>query len=188
MFWSAILPFKITVAMTVIVVVMATVLSPRWRVRRSRMLAWSLLIACLAFVPSCVMIQAAVDLVRFGEFHYDEFDDIHDWRVERYLPDAARDITLVKSGSGFLARFTIDQASLDDWNARMWKLYEAEIGRPRPAEDDVLGDPDRKFDELGWQQLQDFVEYAGPYELDWGGPSIWYSPTEQLAYEWCGYW
>jgi hypothetical protein len=40
--------------------------------------------------------MAVTDEQRFGVFEYTSFDDVNDFRVERYLPTAATDITIDK--------------------------------------------------------------------------------------------
>ncbi len=47
-------------------------------------------------IPSCVGIMAILDAQRFGTFQCNSGSEVNDFRVERYLPAKARNISLKK--------------------------------------------------------------------------------------------
>ena len=111
MLWPLVLPFKITFWVLAGLVATATVFAPVAKCRRSRTLLVSLLAAALLFVPSCSAVMAVIDANRFGLFQVASFDEMDDFRVRRYLPPEARDITIEKQAAGYRARFKISNSS-----------------------------------------------------------------------------
>jgi hypothetical protein len=132
-----------------------------------------------------------LDHYRFGEFEYQDFDSVNDFRVERYLPEAATNITVDKRPGGFRAKFTISRASLDQWFEQVWKDKGKNSARPADAlKVKRLIDRDefnREFGDLGWAP-PDAIEYKGPRKSNWAGFTIWHSPSENMGYERAGYW
>ncbi len=112
MLWPIVLPLKVTFSLFVGIVVVATASATVFKWKRTKTLLISTIIAILAFVPSLAEIQSVIDARRFGVFDIPDFDGIDDFRVERYLPPAARGITIDKTRMGYRARFTITQAEL----------------------------------------------------------------------------
>ena len=93
MLWSIILPLQITACFWLLFIGIVWFLTRRRRQRWPYM-ALAVCASALMFIPSLVGIARAVDHFRFGVFHYHDFTAINDWRVERYLPPAATDITI----------------------------------------------------------------------------------------------
>lgn len=96
MLWSMILPFQITACLWMAAIVCAGWFAPKFGYERARSVLLTMFLAMFLFVPSCASVKFLVDPFRFGIFHYSNFDSINDWRVERYFPEAATDITLEK--------------------------------------------------------------------------------------------
>jgi hypothetical protein len=92
MLWSAVLPIVVTFWALVVAMVGATVAAPRVGWRRGRTFAWGLVLAVVAFVPSCTVVMHAANAVRLGVGHYDNVDAIWDLRFRRWLPESASDI------------------------------------------------------------------------------------------------
>jgi len=192
MLWPLILPFKITAAVLVAVIAILSLAAPRFKWRRGPVFFYSCLVGIVGFVPSCGAIMSVIDSQRFGTFEHATFAEVNDFRVERYLPPAAREITLRKHGTGFRAKFSIAQSDLDTYLNTMWNKYaihsttrrgEMESDRPLSADshDDMFGD-------LGWEHLPDAIEYCGPQGQNGAGFTIWFSPSAEIAYERAGYW
>jgi hypothetical protein len=150
MFWTIVAPFFTTCALAVVAIVAATTLAPRWRARREWACLATTALAIVLFVPSCLAIELGMNTLRFGVFRYESGRDIGDWRVERYMPGAAREITLMKYPAGFDAEFHIARADLEGWLDEQWALHRASAdanfhgaappvrGEPRPIEPDMI--------------------------------------------------
>jgi hypothetical protein len=91
------------VSLIVIVTVVAVV--KNWKPGLAFFLASS--VAFIAFIPSCNGIMSMLDARRFGVFQYATFGDVRDFLVERYLPKAAKAITLEKTAMGHRAKYSI---------------------------------------------------------------------------------
>ncbi len=123
MLWPIILPLKITFWLCAGIVAVATASAPLLKWKRTKTLLISTIIVVLAFVPTCAAVKSVVDTHRFGVFDIPDFANVDDVRVERYLPPAARRITLDKTPMGYRARFTITQAELDEWLDGVWAQF-----------------------------------------------------------------
>jgi len=120
MFWPVILPFQVTCWVLLLFVVLSTVLAPIVKWKRVSMFAVSVLLGCVGFIPSCVAVEVVIDSQRFGDFYYKSGSEVNDFRVERYLPPAARNIHLYQGGGGFCAKYTISKADFLSYFDRLW--------------------------------------------------------------------
>lgn len=192
MLWPVVLPFQITACVFVAVVVCATILAPIIKWKRLKTFLGVSIFSMLAFVPSCAGIMHVIDAQRFGVFEYATFGDVNDFRVERYLPPVARDITLDKYAQGFRARFTITQAELDAFLDQLWDKYGERSAVPRGGmwsmEIVDANAHELYYGDLDWSHLENATESFGPSAANGAGFSIWYSAAEQLAYQRAGYW
>jgi hypothetical protein len=192
MLWPIVLPAEVTFVVLAVLVAAATVLAPRFRATRGGTLALSTLTALLVFLPSCTVVMNLLDRHRFGVFSYADFAAVDDFRVERFLPEAATEITVEKYPQGYRAKFHIGQQSLDEWFEQVWKKYGSLSSTAR-----VPVDPGRKvetkyvesrFDKLNWPIPADLVEYEGPRAANGAGFTLWYSVSEGVAFQHAGYW
>jgi hypothetical protein len=206
MFWTIVAPFFTTCALAVVAVVAATTLAPRWRARRERACLATTALAIVLFVPSCLAIELGMNTLRFGVFRYESGRDIGDWRVERYMPGAAREITLMKYPAGFDAEFHIARADLEGWLDEQWALHRASAdanfhgaappirGEPRPIEPDMIdlhlpGRPDGGLVlSEEWPRVTDAIEFEGPRKPNGAGVTFLYSPSRELCFARAGYW
>ncbi len=188
MFWSAILPFQITAVLWAIIIVAITYYAPKLGRKRVSTARLSITLAFLMFIPSCMVIETVVAPLRFGVFHYDSFEQVNDWRVERYLPEPATDITLEKPAhtNGFRAKFSIGKVALENWLDATWDQASGYAIDSREEAQKVASSPD--FDDLGWPPLADAVRYEGPRKSNYAGFTIWFSESDEIAYEDAGYW
>lgn len=192
MLWPLILPFKITAAVFAVAIAILTLAAPRFQWRREPVFFYSFIVGIVAFAPSCAGIMSVIDSQRFGIFEYSTFADVKDFRVERYLPPAARDITLNKYGQGFRARFTISQAELDAELNAAWKEYgdrsATKRGGLRTQNPVSASSHEYNFGELDWPYISDMKEHHGPRAANGAGFTLWYSPSMEIAYERADYW
>ncbi len=59
MFWPLVLPAKMTSWLLAALILIATIAAPRFRKKRGRVFAWSILLVLTLFIPACIAIQAA---------------------------------------------------------------------------------------------------------------------------------
>ena len=151
-----------------------------------------MLLGVVGFIPSCTEIMKIIDAKRFGVFSYASFKDVSDFRVERYLPPDATQITLDKYPQGFRARFTISKEQLDSYLDELWDRYGAysavKRGKMFSMDRMDLESHSQRFGDLSWAHLKDATEYFSPTAANGAGFSVWYRPTEGIAYERAGYW
>ncbi len=192
MLWTLILPIQITACVMACAIVCMTLAAPLAKQRRLPTCLVACSLGLVAFVPSCAGVMKIVDARRFGLFTYETVADVRDFRVERCLPPTARNITLHKQAQGFRARYTISEAELESYLDDLWVRFghssmihrgESLNGKDVPEEchRQVYGD-------LGWPHLPDAVAFSGPSAVNGAGFSVWFSPSEQTAYELAGYW
>jgi hypothetical protein len=192
MLWPLVLPIEIAFWLIAGIVIATTLLaSPlKWNRRKTFLVAASL--GIVAFVPSCAAIMSVLDKHRFGVFQCSTFGEVDDFRVERYLPPTARDITLDKYAAGFRARYRIREDELQAYLDDLWARYgDRSTTTRRELQNDPIADPETfnlHFGDLGWPPLAKAKEYQGPVAGNGAGFSIWYSKSEGIAYERAGYW
>ena len=191
MFWPLVLPVQITFWLVTSIVLLATVFAPALKWKRAKTFGIASLIGCLAFVPSCAGIITILDSQRFGVFEYDAYSDVDDFRIERYLPTAAKNITLEKFASGHRARYSISQLELTDFLDDLWNDH----GRFSAISRDELCDGEsitadtfqHSFADLGWPPFN-AIEYHSPVQGDGGGATYYFDPSTGTTYHRAGYW
>ncbi|WP_145247185.1 hypothetical protein [Aeoliella mucimassa] len=182
---------RLTFVVLVALVCLATMFAPRWNRKRKSMFSLAVAVACVAFIPSCVLIQVAIDKVRFGEFEYSSAADIHDRRVDGWMPRQASNIRLFKHAGGFQAKYQIEQAELEAFIDREWKEWgrysvvsrsDIEQGRfVSTMREDFRYPPETGSD-------TPLKTYSSPVAADGAGFTIWYDPETATAYQEAGYW
>jgi hypothetical protein len=192
MFWPIVLPFKITFWLFTGILATATLLAPLLKQKRGKLFLITALLGSVAFVPSCAAIMTLLDKHRFGVFQYSTFDEVNDFRVERYLPPASTDITIDKSTMGFRAKFHIKERDLVAYLDDLWARYgdRSTIARTELQNEAPTSPEEFKlnFGDLGWPPLANAIEYRGPVAPNGAGFAIWFSKAESIAYERAGYW
>ena len=192
MLWPIVLPFLITLGFLAVLVVVLTMIAPVFRWKRGPTLAISVVLACVLFIPSCTGIMRFVDTQRFGLFDYKAYADVGDFRVERFLPPEAHDITLHKAASGHRAKYAISETDLTEYVDGLWNRYgeqstilRDEFGEGKPVAAEVF---EQEFGDLGWSPLEDSVTFHSPVEDDGGGATYYYDRKTGTAYHEAGYW
>ncbi|TWU22966.1 hypothetical protein Pla52o_24990 [Novipirellula galeiformis] len=133
-----------------------------------------------------------LDTKRFGVFDYETFDEVDDFRVERYLPPDATNITVDKYAQGFRARFKISQTNLDAYLDQVWRSYgdQSVVERGEMSAMRVVDEEshDLYYGDLGWAHLGDATEVYGPMARNGAGFTVWFSPSKGIAYQRGSYW
>ena len=193
MLWPVIVPFKIAFWSLTALVAFAVVIAPLLKWKTSKTFLVSTLLALVAFVPSCTGIMYVVDGMRFGNFEYATFADVKDFRAERYLPRSAAKIKMQKHANGYRAQYLISDASFHAYLDSLWNEYgkysvvkRGEMsGDGEPASREEL---EHVFSDLGWNPLENAIEYYSPTEADGGGATYYYDASDGVAYQRTGYW
>ncbi len=192
MLWPLILPFKIAFWLLAGLVAIVTILAPSLKWKRGKTFAIALLLAIVAFIPSCTGIMAIVDSQRFGLFQYDSFAQVNDERIERYLPTQARNITLEKYAAGHRARYSISESDLMAYVDGLWDQYGEYSATERDDLDDGAKVSPESFDlyfgDLGWPVLENAIELNSPREGDGGGATYFLDRSGGTVYHFAGYW
>ncbi|TWU55340.1 hypothetical protein [Rubripirellula reticaptiva] len=192
MLWPIILPLKITLWVLAGFIVTAVVVAPLFKWRRGKVAFVSLLVALLAFIPVCAGIGSVLDSNRFGVFDYETYAEVQDFRIERYLPPEARDITIDKYAMGYRARYTIKLDELAAYLDESWAEADGRSAVPR----DQLGDGDSvaserfgySFDGLDWGVPADALHFHSPVQSDGGGADYYFDPQTNIVLQHAGYW
>ncbi len=193
MFWNLVLPLRITFWTLIALVVVSTAIAPVLNWKRAKTFLIALVLALVAFIPSCTGIMYLIDNAQFGYFEYNTFEDVKDFRVERLLPTTASQIKMYKRSNGYRAKYAISEADLHAFLDNLWKQY----GRNSPVQrDTLLGEvttvsSDKLhlvFSELGWSMLTEAVEYHSPSEADGGSATYYFDASVGIVYQQTGYW
>lgn len=192
MLWPIVLPFQLTSLIMVVAVVTVTIFAAAkgWKPGLAFLLAST--VAFIAFIPSCTGIMLFLDARRFGVFQYASYDDVRDFRVERYLPPAAKAITLEKTAMGHRAKYSITETELREYIDQFWNKFGHLSAVPRgdSTERDTAR-PDefeRWFKDLGWPSPKHAICFHSPTEADGGGAIYFFDPDSGTAFHRAGYW
>ena len=193
MLWPLELSFKITFWSLVAIVVSATAIAPQFKWRRAKTVLISSTLAAIAFVPSCTGIMYLVDQTRFGYFEYMAFDEVKDFRVERYLPTAAKRIKIHKHANGYRAQYKISDGDFHSYLDGLWQQY-GQYSAVKRGEMSGEGSPvsqeefDLVFSDLDWKRPTGAIKYHSPSEADGGGATYYFDAGAGVAYQRTGYW
>lgn len=193
MFWPLILPFQITCGvLSVAVFVLTALASPKIWGRLKTFVIYSA-VAILAFVPSCTGIMVAVDAIRFGDFRYASYDDIPDFRSQRYLPELAVDIRMRKHSNGYRARYKLSGNEFQAYLNELWQKYGEFSAVPRRefADEEKSVDPkvfQVTFGDLGWDCSSEGIIYHSPSEGDGGGATYYVDANAGVVFQRTGFW
>lgn len=193
MFWPLQLPFLLTVTLMAALLATATYHAPRLKTSRARALTLGALLALLAFIPACSGIGFVVDRFRFGAFSYADFADVNDFRVQRFLPPAARDITVKKHASGFIAKYRIYEPELSAFLDELWAQHGAQSSLQRNELSPGAASDEQQhqvnFDsQVNWPFIPGMKIHPGPVAPTGASFTIWYSAGAGIAYQRAAYW
>ena len=191
MLWSLVLPVQVAFFCSIGVVVLAFYVARRNG--KSRLVAANLgiLIAGIAFFPLCILAHYSTSPFRFGRFQAADTDSVRLARVREYLPSDATEIDMITTKHHHHVRFRVAKGQLNAWMNRLWDS----AGQHSPmswteAAFGVVskGDDDPELVGLGMDPNADFMHFEGPYQRDWGGPTLWYDSESETAWQYVGYW
>ena len=195
MFWTVVLPFKITFWLLAAMLLVVTLLAPRFTWRRTRTFLIGSLIAVVGFVPSLIGVHTVVNAFRFGHFQHASFSEVNDFRIERWLPPDATDISLFKNhgGNGYRARFTINEDQLIEYLDELWQAHahHSAIQRHEFTDDGKETSGSGHFGEfqrLGWNPKPGAIIYYSPVEGDGGGATYYHDRSSGITLQRAVYW
>ena len=133
-----------------------------------------------------------LDARRFGVFQYATYGEVQDFRVERYLPDSARSITVEKTAMGHRAKYSITEGELREYMDRLWNECgeRSAIARKNFNEGEVVK-PDEmeyQFKDLGWRSFTKAIRFHSTVQGDGGGAEYFFDEVSSTAYHRAGYW
>ena len=189
--WHLVLPFKITFWTLGIALGIVVLAAPILKRKRARIFLWGFPMVLVAFIPSCSVIMHFMDQSRFGVFEYDVTQTVGDPLVERYLPPAARELTVDRFAHGYRARYLIEAEFQENWFDAVWEEFGeySKEGKTSPAFITLTkADFDREFGGLGWPRPTEVVFYQGPIAGNGAGFAIWFDAETGFAYESASHW
>lgn len=184
------LPFQITAGLMLALVGLCTFSAMALKWKPALVFFGTSSLAMVAFIPACTGIMHVIDTQRFGMFSYASYSQVQDFRIERYLPDLARGITLEKTAMGHRARYTLTQAELQNFLDTLWASGDSAIPREGIGDGEVASAEElqRNFGDLGWPPLTEAVLFHSPVQGDGGGATYYFEPTTNTVYHRAGYW
>jgi hypothetical protein len=192
MLWPYELPAQITFWIMLAMIGVSTFLAIVLKRKPSRAFFVSTTLAIIAYIPSCSLIMSALDGRRFGVFQYASYGDVQDFRIYRYLPHAARSITLEKTAMGHRAKYLISEAELRDYVDKLWKESGdgSAIARSDTNDGEVVEPEEisRQFGDLGWPPLSNAIRFHSPVQRDGGGAEYFLETNTGTVYHRAGYW
>lgn len=192
MLWPLILPMKISFVVMVAIIVATTIFAPYAKWKRTRALGTVLTLVPLLFVASCCGIMGILDMQRFGTFEYATYSEVDDFRIERYLPTSATNITLNKYAAGHQAQYTISETDLRRFLDALWDFYDgrSKFSREQLQDGKIIA-PDiyaDRFSELNWPPTGTMIELHSPVQADGGGATYYLHVESETAYHAAAYW
>jgi hypothetical protein len=193
MFWPVVLPFQITCAVLLLAVVVFTAIARPQDWSRATTFVLYTTIALIAFIPACTGIMVVVDAVRFGDFNYASYDDIPDFRSQRYLPSVATNITMRKHANGYRARYKISGEDFRLYLDDLWRKHGDHSAVKRGGFVDEGKEVDSEtfaitFGDLGWQCPSSAIILYSPSEGDGGGATYFVDAEGGIVFQRTGFW
>jgi hypothetical protein len=182
-------PVLFTIVILSGLVILLTILSPRFRWGRGKVFLITTLLSLVGFVPSCHLVMDVLDKFRYGEFEYQNYDEVDDFLVERYLPPFATGIQMPeeefrKFMIGVWKQYKKDfQASSDSWV----EYGDFEI------EENLKGKLSKRMvtrfaETVGWEQIEGSIIYEGPRRRSHAGATYYHDRKKNVFYHDAGYW
>lgn len=193
MLWPLQLPFLITCLLMGLFVLAVAILSARLKWNPTTASFFAVFIAVLAFIPSCTGVMMVVDSVRFGAFEFASFDEINDFRAERYMPPNATKISMVKFPACYYAKYVLSKEALEAYLDELWREYGHRSASKRGAMYDEGKTAYREqmnleFRDLNWELPNKSTVYYSPSESDGGGAKYYYDAQSGVVYQRTAYW
>jgi hypothetical protein len=191
MLWSLVLPFEITIGLSIGVIGLAFYTARRYGKRLVVSMMAGLLVAAIAFIPLFILANYVTSPFRFGRFRAADVESVRFAQVQDYLPPNASDIDMITTTHHHHVRFRISEKQLITWMESLWDVagQRSPMTRSEAAFGVVSkGGDDPEFVKLGMSPNSDFLLFEGPFQQDWGGPTLWYDSKAETAWQYVGYW
>ena len=126
--------------------------------------------------------MSILDAQRFGTFSYDTYSEVQDFRIERYLPTSAREISLDKFAMEHRAKYTITKTELTTYlDALLLKAGKYSAVSREELDEGASVSFDRiayDFEGLGWPRLSTVMRFHSPIQGDGGGATYYFDPSK----------
>ena len=191
MFWSLVLPIQIAVALSAILTVVVYMVARHQIASRALCTMLGVVIAGMTFVPVCLLVYVIASPLRFGHFESPDTESVRLEHVRQYLPPSATNIAMITTPHHHHVRFQVAQPQLVTWMNGLWDVAGQHSPMPRSEAafgELTSGDNDLEFHTLGMNPDAEFMKFEGPYQGDWGGPTLWYDSESETAWQYVGYW
>ncbi len=144
----------------------------------------------VAFIPSCTTIQLALDHFRFGYFEYENYEQLKDSRVRRYMPENACNISIHKNygGNGFVAAFSIEREQLIKFLDARWQSYGEYSSVERGGLSIPIMPSSQSTDLVSWHACDSSETFHSVIGSNGSGAMYWFCPAKNVAYIDAGYW
>ena len=193
MYWPTLLPLAITFWLFVIITVILTIFAPSLKWKRKKTFLVTTLIASVMLIPSCTGLMFIMDFSRFGIFEYKTYDDVQDFRVERYLPSSSKNITLQKGAPGYHAKYEISEEDFHVYLNDQWRQHGEHSAIKR---EDLSFDAmpvgreefDGYFKNLHWLPSENVIKYHGPIAGNGAGATYFLDRDRHTVYHYASYW
>ena len=191
MFWAAVDPVRYAFILLCSTVVLTTVFAPKLGWKRIKTFFLSAFCTLFLIFPVAFGIAKIMDPLRFGIFHYQNHAAISSQKIARWLPPAAKDITVNQTMGGFEAKYSIGHNEMKDWLDRHWVERGSRAVESREeakSEDTYYFIDEKSAAKLGWTFPVDVSIHPGPRGTNYAGFTIWFSEAEGIAFHDAGYW
>lgn len=172
-----VLPFQITAGIVLAILVVGLFVLSVLRVKGRWPYEALVALLVVASVPLFLAINAVMDRVRYGEFHYATVTQIEDPYIR--LPPSATQIELFKFAHAHEAKFQVESGNLKTW-------LEQEGATLEPGFDPMLFK--HRFKESGWEPEDGLIEYQGPSLSRGARFTVWHHPKSSRTYLKAWYW
>jgi hypothetical protein len=192
MLWPILTPFKISIIIAVIITFSLAALSPKFKWKRKKTFFISSIINFIMIIPSCTGIMYVMDSYRFGLFEYKNYEEINDFRVERFLPKESKQISLLKNANGYSAKYHISEEELKAYINNLWKKYgsKSAVKRSEMNEGEILQKQmyEYIFKNLNWDLPEQVIIYNTPRASNGAGATYYYDRKQKISYQRSAYW
>ena len=192
MFWPIVSPFGISVLLITILVTLLTIFSQPFKWSRKKTFLTSSIIGFIMVIPSCTGLMLIMDSYRFGIFTYQKYDEVQDFRIERFLPTSATNITLHKTSGSYQAKYQISEEDLLSYLNNMWDKYgeKSAVKREDFKSDGttVLMKSWFRFKNLNWDLPDRATMYHSTRAGNGAGADYFYNHETQTVYQSSYYW
>lgn len=190
MLWSIVFPFQVAFCLSVGVALLVFLISRRLR---SKVFGAAVtgIVAGVSFAPLWFASHVTTYPFRFGRFQAANAASVRQSQVRDFLPPGATDIEMITTTHNHHVRFQIPETELVGWMNEFWDRADeySLFSRAESAFGDISQGPsDPDFASMGMKSSRRYKLFEGPYRGNAGGPTLWYDPESETAWQEVGYW